>query len=135
MILLTSFSNAIKTLIKAVQLVLFRFKNHVRKLEEAMQTHLQTATCEFKMTKHAEVRAKQRGVRRDSLDIVFRYADVEENVGSGCYNLSLSRSELARLLASKVITASQAERCKRLKLVAAGNVIITNYKAHRASRG
>jgi hypothetical protein len=83
---------------------------------------------QYVMSQHAYVRSDQRGIKHSARDIVFCYGDREEPAGSGCYRLMISKEELRALVAEKIITARQAERCRRLTIVTDGHSIITNYK-------
>jgi hypothetical protein len=48
-------------------------------------------------TRHAGVRAQQRGVTPSQIDAVLRYGDMEARRGSGCSSLWISKNELRRL--------------------------------------
>lgn len=49
---------------------------------------------ELALTRHASLRANQRGVTHDMLDALIAYADFEASVGSGCSVLRVSRERL-----------------------------------------
>ncbi len=46
------------------------------------------------LTRHAAVRANQRGVTHQMLDALIAWADVEASVGGGCTALSFSRQRM-----------------------------------------
>jgi hypothetical protein len=46
------------------------------------------------LTRHATIRAQQRGVTHDVLDALIRHADVESPVGRNCTVLRFSRQRL-----------------------------------------
>ena len=48
-------------------------------------------------TRHATVRAQQRGIKPAYIDAVIRYGDLEHRRGRGCVSISISRRELSRL--------------------------------------
>jgi hypothetical protein len=89
---------------------------------------IQLVPATNRVTQHAALRSQQRGIRPADRDLVFLLGDLEEPAGSGCYKLSLSRPALKCLQSEGRISASQAERCRRLTLVTDGNEIITNYR-------
>lgn len=48
-------------------------------------------------SRHAMVRAQQRGIRPVQIDAVIRYADMEARRGDGCASIWISKRELRRL--------------------------------------
>lgn len=56
----------------------------------------------FRMTRHAEARIQQRGIRRESIDLVLHDSDIEVHAGDGLMSLQLSRRRLAQLAESGV---------------------------------
>jgi hypothetical protein len=50
--------------------------------------------CVF--SRHAMVRAKQRGITSAQIDAIIRYADMECSRGGGCTSIWISRRELWR---------------------------------------
>lgn len=50
----------------------------------------------FSFTRHARVRAQQRGVRRAYIDAVIGHADMEARRGNGCSSIWISERELRR---------------------------------------
>jgi hypothetical protein len=48
-------------------------------------------------SRHAMVRAHQRGIKLEQVDAILRYADMEEPRGDGCTSIWISRRELRRL--------------------------------------
>lgn len=93
-----------------------------------MRNSITKATIQYVMSHHAHHRSNQRGIKRSTQDLVFFYGDREEPAGSGCYRLMISKEELRALVAEKIITARQAERCWRLTIITDGHSIVTNYK-------
>ena len=61
---------------------------------------------EFTMTRHAEARVQQRGVRMESIEIVLREGDMEFHAGEGLMSLQLSRKRLSQLAANSVTTTT-----------------------------
>jgi hypothetical protein len=48
-------------------------------------------------SRHATIRAQQRGITRAHIDAVIGYADMEVRRGNGCASIWISRRELRRL--------------------------------------
>src|SRR4051812_24048216 len=48
-------------------------------------------------SRHATIRAQQRGITPTQIDAVVRYADMEACRGDGCASIWISRKELRRL--------------------------------------
>ncbi|OJI95003.1 hypothetical protein LY10_01164 [Planktotalea frisia] len=82
-----------------------------------------------RMSKHASIRAQQRGVKLSAIEVVFDYGDIETNAGSGSYKLKISRELLDGLVQTKIIGRQLAETCQRLTLVVSGKSIVTCYRA------
>lgn len=80
------------------------------------------------LTKHAITRANQRGLKTADLQLVFAMADQEREAGGGCYKVSLSTQALEELRAEGRVSASRAERLRRIQIVTDGRSIITNYR-------
>lgn len=51
----------------------------------------------YNITKHAQIRMAQRGVRRDDLEVLLAHADLESDVGGQCTMLGLRRDTAQRL--------------------------------------
>ena len=81
-----------------------------------------------KLTAHAQLRSQQRGLREPLINTVHDYADVEIHVGNGCRRLSISTTELNRLIAEAVLTPAEAGRCKNVTLIVADGDLVTAYR-------
>jgi hypothetical protein len=79
-------------------------------------------------TKHASIRAQQRGIRQSDRDLIFQFGDREEQVGGGCYRLTISSKKLKLLISQGVVPPQLGDRCARLVLVTDGSRLVTNYK-------
>jgi hypothetical protein len=44
------------------------------------------------LSRHAEIRLRQRGVPHRILNLVFEYADISLNAGDGCETIATARS-------------------------------------------
>jgi hypothetical protein len=93
-----------------------------------MTTPTAATSTRAHFTKHATVRAQQRGIRGAEVNLVFRFADLEVPVGSKCYRWSISSRELADLKAQGFMTPAEAEKCQRLAIITDGQSIITTYR-------
>jgi hypothetical protein len=90
----------------------------------------------FAMTRHASIRANQRGVTHDMLDALIAYADFEASVGGGCTVLRLSRDRLEdRDLRASL--GSSADRLASLAVVLADDTgqIVTVLHDHGSAEG
>ena len=62
----------------------------------------QSGTNNFRMTRHAESRVQQRGIRKETIDLVLSDSDIELHAGEGLMSLQLSRKRLGQLARSGV---------------------------------
>ena len=88
------------------------------------------------LSRHAQMRANQRGVPNNLLDVIMAYADVDAPVGGNCTVIRISR---ARLLDQDVRQAAGAniDRLKSLALVwseTSGQVVTVLHEAGQAGR-
>lgn len=49
------------------------------------------------LSKHAQLRAQQRGISRGTIEIIFEHADIDTYIGSGCRLFRVSRRQAERL--------------------------------------
>ena len=82
-------------------------------------------------SKHANMRGQQRGLKRDTTDLVWRYGDIEVSIGKGCQAIRLSRAGL-NYLKSIGYNQSQIDRCQGVVIVCAedGKTIVTTMHNH-----
>ena len=66
------------------------------------------------LSRHAERRARQRGVPDGLIDLLLAHADVDAPAGSGCTVLRISRNRLAAL---RPRLGAAAERLSNLALI------------------
>ena len=88
------------------------------------------------LSRHADLRANQRGVTHEMLHALIAYADIEAPVGKGCTVLRLSRGRLEdRALRSALGT--MADRLRSLAIVVAGDggTVVTVVHDHGKSGG
>lgn len=88
------------------------------------------------LTRHADLRAKQRGVTHATLEALIAYADVEAPVGSGCTAIRLSRGRLQdRELRSNL--GPLADRLRSLSAIVANNSgdVVTVIRDHGRAAG
>ena len=79
-------------------------------------------------TYHAQMRSQQRGLRESHINVVYDFADLEVHVGGSCRRLSISGSELLRLVKEGTLAPKEAERCKNVSLIVDGGTLITAYR-------
>jgi hypothetical protein len=68
------------------------------------------------LTRHAEIRCRQRGVRYAVVHTVLKYSDIETPSHSGCKRLQLSHKAIDSMLAEGMSVA-QADAAKKLALI------------------
>jgi hypothetical protein len=79
-------------------------------------------------TNHSKTRANQSGIKKEVIDAVWTFADREAQRPGGCFELSISSSQLALLVRKGQLKAHLAEKCGRAKLLTDGETLITVYK-------
>ena len=85
------------------------------------------------VTKHAEARCRQRGVRAEDLALLEQHADVCLPAGSGAEQLMLS-SLAASALVADGYPCAVVDRLRNLALIRQGCVIVTVHHAERGRR-
>jgi len=85
------------------------------------------------ITRHAEARCRQRGVRAEDLALLEQHADIWLPAGSGAEQLLLS-TDAARALIADGHPCAVVDRLRNLALVRHGGVIITVHHAERGRR-
>ena len=89
-----------------------------------------------RLTRHAAVRANQRGVTQQSVEAVIAWADVERPARDGCSILRFSRERLADR-ALRATLGPLADRVRSLALVVAGDTgqVVTVLHDHGRAHG
>jgi hypothetical protein len=77
------------------------------------------------MTRHAQQRLRQRGVRAETLEILIDYADVEIPAKQGCRFLRLSNKAAGALMSGGQHAAQDVDKAKHLLVLVndAGQVV------------
>jgi hypothetical protein len=90
----------------------------------------------FALTRHASVRANQRGVTNNMLDALIAHADVEAPIGSGCTVLRFSRERL-RDRELRASLGPSADRLGSLAVILANDTgkVVTVMRDHGGSEG
>lgn len=83
-----------------------------------------------KMTRHAEERLTQRGIRREALQLVLAYADVETVRRGGVMQLRLSREALVDASGDGV-AIGVIERARDVTAILDGRWVLTQYRCRR----
>ena len=86
----------------------------------------------FQLSKHASKRAQQRGISRQTMDLVMERADQYRDAGDGCVTCWISRRQCAQLR-SEGLAAAQIERVTNVVLVIqpAYGVIVTTMHGNK----
>lgn len=79
-------------------------------------------------TNHSKVRANQRGIRRNVIDAIWSFGDRETQRPGGCFELSISRGQIALLVRKGRVSAQLGDKCASTKLLTDGETLITVYK-------
>jgi hypothetical protein len=78
----------------------------------------------LRLSRHAQVRLHQRGIRPAVLDLLIRFSDIELPAGNGCVQHSLSQGIGA---AQEGHRASMVDRAARIAMITSGEDVITVY--------
>ena len=71
-------------------------------------------TPTISLTQHVQKRMQQRGLKKQEIDLVLRFADREVRKGGTVVALSLSRNQISDLQADGIITAAHNELLRNL---------------------
>ncbi len=87
----------------------------------------------FHLSRHASKRAQQRGISRQTMDLVMERADQYRDARDGCVTCWISRRQCAQLR-SEGLAAAQIERAVNVFLVIqpADGVIVTTMHGYKA---
>jgi hypothetical protein len=93
----------------------------------------------FVFSRHAVVRAQQRGITPAQIDAIMQYADMECPRGDGCVSIWISRKELSRF-GSSTPEGVSTDRLQGVTVVQGDEACITVFrnrksKAYRLSAG
>lgn len=80
------------------------------------------------MTKHAQIRCQQRGIKRGDVESILTHADVENPAGDGAVVISISRQRAKFISVNDV-----ARRCA--VILSEDGVIITACQIHNTRHG
>ena len=85
------------------------------------------------LTRHAQVRIQQRGLKRQEIDLVMQFADKEVRRGGAIVALSLSRNQISELQADGIINAAQNELLRNLVVLYSGEeqAVVTAFRGTR----
>jgi hypothetical protein len=90
----------------------------------------------FKMSKHADLRAAQRGVRKRDIDLFFGYADVMLPCRNNCLSFSINHSGYQKMITSGVsVQAADGVKDMYLVLSSSGEVVtLIKSRDHRSKK-
>ena len=88
------------------------------------------------LTHHAASRSRQRGIRPETIDLIFEHADRECFVGSGLLHIFVSRARVRRLL-SEGFSPSRCHQLQSTSLLLDpdSNAIVTLLRGGISERG
>lgn len=69
------------------------------------------------LTRHAVIRAQQRGIRPQVIDCVLAQADIDLHAGDGCHSYRISNRKMAMLLKAGALAAAVLDRAKRVVVI------------------
>jgi hypothetical protein len=84
-------------------------------------------------SKHAMLRARQRGISQRQIDAVEKYADVEQQRGGGRVSVYISKEGLERL-GPRTPEGVSTDRLKGLTLLQAADLTCVTVARHRRAR-
>ena len=84
----------------------------------------------MKMSKHAECRIRQRGIPQNNLEVVMRFADVEQLVGQRLTVLRLSRQALVGAIQEGIDKTLFTKLRKLAVIQAADGTVVTCVHLH-----
>ena len=90
-------------------------------------------TPTISLSRHAQKRMQQRGLKKQEIDLVLRFADREVRKGGMVVALSLSRNQISELQTDGIINAAQNELLRNLVVLYSGEdqAVVTAFKATR----
>ena len=71
----------------------------------------------YTISKHAQRRMQQRGIKTSYVELILKYADFCKYVGQGSFKYFISKSEIKKLLKKNIIQPQDAERISRIAIV------------------
>lgn len=80
---------------------------------------------DLRSTRHAEVRARQRGIRQEALELFLARADRDRLVGDGCVAWSWSRKALERARRDGVRPALLERACALVAILSEDCCLVT----------
>jgi hypothetical protein len=87
----------------------------------------------YRMTRHGEKRAQQRGIKFEAIKFIIENADIRRHAGDGRRELGISRRRLA-VLRRKGSPATLIERTDGKRIIAfeesGVTVVVTTYPLH-----
>jgi hypothetical protein len=84
-------------------------------------------------TRHANSRARQRGLRKGDLDLLAYFADRELEVGGGCARWCLGKGAKGAMVAAGV-SPQRVDRLSRLAMVVKRGTVVTVFPVTRHAR-
>lgn len=90
-------------------------------------------TKQYKLTRHAEIRCQQRGIRREVIDAILNEADRVTPAGSGAHTRHVSRKRCGALVKGG-IPPQTVERLASVYVVTAGSLVVTVFHNHGRQR-
>jgi hypothetical protein len=94
-----------------------------------------TQSDQFKLTQHASIRARQRGIPERLLKLVFEHADISLHAGDGCEHIRLSRYRADELVAVGLAAPDEASKAARLVAVMGRHGVATVVRPESGPRG
>jgi len=95
----------------------------------------QADSRDYMLSKHAAIRAQQRGVRQWVVDSLFNEADVVHPVGGGCHALTLSRRRVVELRGDGASVGELEVLGRHFLVISPDGTIVTVGKVQSGTRG
>ena len=71
----------------------------------------------YEITKHAQTRMQQRGIKTSYVELILKHADFCKYVGKGSFKYFISKSEIKKLLKNNILQPQEAERISKIAIV------------------
>ena len=84
------------------------------------------------MTKHANNRVQQRGIKHKIIELILEFADKINHSSNGSHSYIISRKHLNHLVACRAISSQEAERARGVVVIEGSGVVVTTF--HKKQR-
>ncbi len=87
-----------------------------------------SASNQLVLSHHAQFRARRRGVSAEDIKLILEHGEAVKDVGSGCLETSLRRSQMAALHTAGIAVGTLEKLARLLVIEASDGTIVTVIK-------